>query len=54
MVFHEELFERRMDVVKAQDNFGVAVLRGLQCSVAKLTNPPSEYLVIVCSKFITA
>ena len=42
-MLNQDQFERRMDVVKAQGHYGVAVLCGLQYSVAKLTHPPSEY-----------
>ena len=46
-VFNQDQFERRMDVVNAQGHYGVAVLHGLQYSVAKLSHPPSEYLTQV-------
>ena len=50
-MFHQDQFERRVEVVKAQGHYGVAVLHGLQYSVAKLSHPPSEYLTLLPPSF---
>ncbi len=43
-VINQELFDRRIEVVKTQGHYGVAVLYGFQCSVAKLSHPPSKWI----------
>ena len=46
-VFNHDCFEKRIELVKRQGHHGLAVLHGLQYSVAKLSHPPSKYCVCV-------